>query len=41
MAKINNTPVDYWLSLRLGDFMQWVKASNAIIAEEAERRKRK
>ena len=41
MARTNNTPVDFWLSLRLGEFMQWVKASNALIAEELDRRKRK
>jgi hypothetical protein len=41
MARTNNTPVDFWLSLRLGDLAQWVKSSNAIIAEEMENRKRK
>ena len=29
------------LSLRLGEFSQWVKASNALIAEEMEKRKQK
>ena len=41
MARTNNTPVDFWLSLRLGEFSQWVKASNALIAEEMEKRKQK
>lgn len=41
MARTNNTPVDFWLSLRLGELLQWVKASNALIAEEMEKRKQK
>ena len=41
MARTNNTPVDFWLSLRLGELSQWVKASNALIAEEMEKRKQK
>ena len=41
MARTNNTPVSFWLSLRLGELKQWVESSNALIAEATEKRKRK
>ena len=38
---INGYQLAIVISLRLGEFSQWVKASNALIAEEMEKRKQK
>lgn len=38
MAKINNTPADFWLSLPLFQLMEWIKDSNYIVAKAMEKR---
>ncbi|WP_298031690.1 hypothetical protein [uncultured Dysosmobacter sp.] len=40
MAKNNNTPVSFWLSLPLPDLVAWIKASNAIVEKENAERQR-
>jgi hypothetical protein len=37
MAKVNNTPVGYWLGLTLRDLHGWIKASNILVDEEQHR----
>jgi electron transfer flavoprotein beta subunit len=40
MAKTNNTPVPFWLSLPLSELIAWIRESNHIVAEaEAHRHK--
>ena len=34
LARNNNTPVPYWLSLPLWRLGQWIKTNNVIVAEE-------
>ena len=50
MAKNNQTPVSYWLSLpppppckhnRLPSLCKWIKVSNQLVKEARERRKNK
>jgi hypothetical protein len=33
MARINNTPVDFWLSCSFRDLQSWITANNEIEAE--------
>ena len=40
MARMNNTPVSFWLDLRLEELMEWIQAHNQLqkkMAEEAKR----
>ena len=41
MAKTNQTPVSYWLSLPLPSLCKWIKVSNQLVKEARERRKNK
>ena len=41
MAKNNQTPVSYWLSLPLPSLFKWIKVSNQLVKEARERRKNK
>ena len=41
MAKTNQTPVSYWLSLTLPSLCKWIKVSNQLVKEARERRKQK
>lgn len=41
MAKNNQTPVSYWLSLPLPSLCKWIKVSNQLVKEARERRKNK
>lgn len=34
MAKNNDTPASYWVSLPLKSLAKWIKASNLLVAEE-------
>ncbi len=33
LARNNNTPVPYWLSLPLWKLSQWIRTNNIIVAE--------
>ena len=41
MAKNNQTPVSYRLSLPLPSLCKWIKVSNQLVKEARERRKNK
>ena len=41
MAKTNQTPVSYWLSLPLPSLCKWIKVSNQLVKEALEQRKNK
>ena len=41
MAKTNQTPVSYWLSLSLPSLSKWIKVSNQLVKEARERRRNK
>lgn len=41
MAKNNQTPVSYWLSLPLPSLCKWIKVSNQLVKEARERRRNK
>ena len=41
MARENNTPVPFWLSIPLREFGKWVIANNEIVQEQREKQKHK
>ncbi len=39
MARENNTPVDYWLSIPLQEFGRWIVANNEIVQDQQKKAK--
>lgn len=40
MARTNNTPVSYWMSLPLRELVEWIAASNHLSEEIMSKRKK-
>lgn len=36
LARNNNTPIPYWLSLPLWKLRQWIRTNNIVVAKEKE-----